>query len=232
MIYLIEALVFLGIGFLLYRNLLARSKKELENLLKTHSLDVESLHKDMRGWRHDYANQLQTMKAYIKLEQYNELMRYIDGMEDQLANITLYVNSGNMMVDAILNSKLTLANSKGIQVNCKAEVPKNISIRDVDLGVILGNLLSNAIEASEKVDSHAFIRIYIQDMKGHLYINVTNSMQGMNPSLETTKNKREHGFGIRRIDNQVQALSGTINRQQDEGVFSTEVMLPIEPLSS
>ncbi|WP_459128844.1 sensor histidine kinase [Guggenheimella bovis] len=229
MMYIIEALIFLVIGYILYKNILEKSKQELKNLLVTHSNDVESYHKDMRGWRHDYLNQLQTMKAYLSLKQYDELKNYLDGMEQDLREIDMLVESGNTMIDAILNSKLTLAMEKGIDVYCTANVPKELAFDSVDLGIILGNLLSNAIEAQEYV-KEKFIRIYIQTMKGHLYINVTNSMDGMNPSLVTRKSKREHGFGIRRIDHSVKELSGTVNRKQDEGVFSTEIFLPNVPL--
>lgn len=86
------------------------------------------------------------------------------------------------MVDAILNSKLTIAKQKQIHVQCKAHVAKHIAIRDIDLCVIIGNLLDNAIEACEMLEEkERFIRIYIEIVKQQLYMSFTNAaMEDLN----------------------------------------------------
>lgn len=73
-------------------------------------------------------------------------------LEKDLDSVDALVKSGNLMVDAILNSKLTIAKQKQIHVQCKAHVAKHIAIRDIDLCVIIGNLLDNAIEACEMLE--------------------------------------------------------------------------------
>ena len=87
----------------------------------------------MRGWRHDYHNHLQSLKAYLQLGQYEEADAYLFELEKDLDSVDALVKSGNLMVDAILNSKLTIAKQKQIHVQCKAHVAKHIAIRDIDL---------------------------------------------------------------------------------------------------
>lgn len=236
--YLISALVLLIIvNLLVWKMLKNYYEKKLfeanETLVNFHVEEVESIYKQMRGWRHDYKNHIQAMKAYLELDQLNELDRYLDELDEDLISVDTLIKSGNVMVDAVLNSKLTLAQSKGIVLHAKAHVPERISVQDVDLGVILGNLLSNAIEATQsgsEADGH-FIRVYIHEMKGQLYINITNTMERpirkTGSEILTTKKGKEHGFGLKRIDKTVEKYDGYINRQFEEGVFATEITLPL-----
>ena len=130
-------------------------------IIAKHYEEVQNIYKEMRGWRHDYHNHIQTMKAYIALSQTDKLDAYLDRLDADLGAVDTVVKTGNIMVDAILNSKLSLAKSHGIIINAKATIPDEISIIDIDLCVIIGNLLDNAIEACMKVENPAgrFIQI-------------------------------------------------------------------------
>src|SRR5699024_8043616 len=81
-------------------------------LISSHVEEVESIYKQMRGWRHDYKNHIQTMKAYLELDQLAQLNSYLDELDEDLVSVDTLIKSGNMMMDAVLNSKLTLAQSK------------------------------------------------------------------------------------------------------------------------
>lgn len=113
--------------------------------------EIRGIYLDMRGWRHDYHNHLQVMKADLASGHLDELSAYLDDLERDLDRVDTYVKSGNLMVDAILNSKLSLAEKGGIAVTCKAVVPESLTVDDVDLCVILGNLFDNALESCEKL---------------------------------------------------------------------------------
>ncbi len=170
------------------------------------------------------------MKAHLALGQYGELEQYLDELDDDLTTVDTVVKTGNVRIDAILNSKLGVAKSKKIEVNAKAFVPKEMPISEVDLCVIIGNLLDNAIEACEREaeGERQFIRVYIDILKEQLYIYVSNSMsddvkkQG-NSYLSVKAG--EHGFGLMRVDRVVKRYNGYLNRQHEDGVFVTEIML-------
>ena len=229
-------LVLLAVNLLLWlfampRYVNRRILRFQNELVNRHYDEVETMYRKMRGWRHDYHNHIQTLKAYMSLTQYEEAAKYLELLEKDLTSVDTVLRTGNVMVDAILNSKLSLIQEKDIQVDATAAVPREVPISDIDLSVLIGNLMDNAMEACEKVPrEERFIRIYIDVIKKQLYISVTNSMQG------TAKRKGErflsdkqgsHGFGLLRMDDIVAKHGGYINRQTEDGIFATEVMLPL-----
>jgi len=195
--------------------------------------EVENIYKQMRGWRHDYHNHIQLMKAYLAQDQTIEANEYLSKLDTDLTSVDTVLKTGNVMIDAILNSKISLAQSKKIAVDAKAIVPKTLSVQDVDLCVIIGNLLDNAIEACAKQldETERFIRVYVGTHKDLLYISVSNSVTGQiqksGGRYFSTKASPSHGFGLIRIDKISQKYNGFVNRQNEEGIFATEVMLPL-----
>lgn len=226
-------LLFYLIRYLLNKLIDKRISNYQNDLITKHFNEVENIYKQMRGWRHDYHNHIQVMKAYLKLGKYEDMEKYLTELDKDLTNIDTVLKTGNLMVDAILNSKLSMAISQGIKINAKARVPKNIKVSDLDLCIIIGNLLDNAMEATMKLEKpeDRFIRVYIREMKEQLYISVTNSYGGkikkINKEYITTKLGINHGFGLKRIDSIVNKYNGFVNRQNEEGVFATEIILPI-----
>lgn len=200
-------------------------------LVSRHYDEVETMYRKMRGWRHDYHNHIQVMKAHMCLNQYEEVSLYLDKLEEDLATVDTVLKTGNVTVDAILNSKLTMIKEKNIRVNATAIVPQDIEISGIDLSVVIGNLLDNAMEACMQVkDEERFIRIYIDIIKKQLYISVTNSMNGKAKKVGgmfLSEKQGSHGFGLQRIDCIVEKYKGYVNRQTENGVFATEVMLPL-----
>ena len=119
-----------------------------QELIATHYADVENMYKKMRGWRHDYRNHIQTLKAYAAAGDWVAICEYLEKLDTDLSNVDTVVKTGNKMADAIINSKISLARSKNIPVKADADIPVALTISELDLCVIIGNLFDNAIEAS------------------------------------------------------------------------------------
>ena len=202
-----------------------------DSILKKQRDEVENVYNTMRGWRHDYHNHMQTLKAYLSMNQIEEMGKYLDHLEEDLDSIDIAIRTGNTSVNAILSSKISIAQKQMINVNCKATVPPDLKITDVHLCAIIGNLLDNAIEACEKVSvEKRFIRVYIGLFKQQLYISVTNATESSRRKKLTeliTSKKGEHGLGLKRVDNLVSDYDGFVNRKNEPGVFATEIMLPL-----
>lgn len=259
------------------------------DLLEKHCEEVENMYRQTRGWRHDYHNHIQTMKAYLSMGETEKLGDYLERLDEDLTTVDTVVKTGNVMIDAVLNSKLSLAKAKHIAVEAKAIVPSRLNISDVDLSLIIGNLMDNAMEACLRIEEEEkrFIRVYIDVMKGQLYLYVMNAVKGRpakksredfrgeashgkgsregafvregsgrrdsrgkgflrkaprgerilreeRPRGESrpaeyrsTKAGRDHGFGLMRIDRVVARYRGYIDRQDEENVFATEILLPL-----
>lgn len=77
-------------------------------LIETHYREVENMYRQMRGWRHDYRNHIQTMKILAANDDLQGLKQYLDELDHDLNTLDLVVKTGNAMADAILNSKISL----------------------------------------------------------------------------------------------------------------------------
>ncbi len=200
-------------------------------LLDTHYAEVENMYRQMRGWRHDYANHIQTMKAYVAEGDLEAVAQYLDLLDTELRRLDTVVKTGNAMTDAILNSKVSLARAKDITVKVDAHIPVALSISELDLCAILGNLFDNAIEASLALPpEQRMIRVYMDMKSTQLYISFTNFTAGkklrkVDGRFATTKGDG-HGFGLVRIDHIVARLDGYISRNSEDGAFTTEILLP------
>ncbi|MCI6729979.1 MAG: ATP-binding protein [Clostridiales bacterium] len=203
-------------------------------LMETHYAEVENMYRQMRLWRHDFRNHIQAMKAYAAAGDLSSIRRYLDALDTDLATVDTVIKTGNPMTDAILNSKISLAKSKGIQVIADAHIPVKLRLSEMDLCCILGNLFDNAIEASLKLpEPERRIRVYM-DMKGtQLYISFTNFTAGKKLSkmagrFSSTKKEQGHGLGLVRIDTIVERLEGYLSRNSEDGAFTTEILLSQE----
>ena len=200
-------------------------------LIETHYREVDNMYRQIRGWRHDYRNHIQTMKVLAANGDMDAIKAYLDELDTDLNTVDTVVKTGNAMADAILNSKISLAQSKGITVLCDAHIPVKLKMSELDLCCIIGNLFDNAIEANLSLpEDQRQIRVYM-DMKGtQLYISFTNftsakKMAKVGKLFQTTKGDG-HGFGLVRIDNIIERLDGYLSRNSEDGAFTTEILIP------
>lgn len=200
-------------------------------LIETHYAEVENMYRQIRGWRHDYRNHIQTMKAYAATEDWNSICQYLDKLDTDLSTVDTVIKTGNKMTDAIINSKISLAKSKNIPVKADAHIPVALTISELDLCVIIGNLFDNAIEASlELPEDKRMIRVYMDMKNTQIYMSFTNftatgKQKKIGGIFKTTKGSG-HGFGLVRIDDIVARYGGYLSRNSEDGAFTTEILLP------
>ena len=200
-------------------------------LIATHFAEVENMYAQVRGWAHDYRNHMQVLSAYAEKGNLAAIRQYLRELDGDLAGLTAPIKTGNRMADAILGSKISLARAKRIPVTIDAHVPFALSVSQVDLCAILGNLFDNAIEATLPLpEEERMIRIYIDTKNTQLYISFTNTAAGrrlekVDGLFRSTKGAGR-GFGLKRVDAIVKRLGGYVSRNSEDGAFTTEILLP------
>ena len=230
---LFSALCFVGF-FLIRRTLYNMIDRRIERfqseLIEKQVREIQNMYRQVRGWRHDYRNHINNMKIQLSQENYDGLSDYLDELADDLDTVDTVIKTGNVMADAILNSKLNVAEKMNVQLNVKANVPEMLPMSDVELCSVLGNMLDNAVEACGTLpEEERFMRVYIGKLKGQLYLSVQNSagkVRKEKGSYLSTK-EGEHGYGLFRIDRVAKKYGGYVNRQNEEGIFATEIMIPL-----
>lgn len=203
------------------------AEKQVTDALLAYSDEVQATHLQMRSWRHDFHNHLQSMKFLLQQGRETELRDYLNELDRDLLSVDTMVKSGQMSVDAILNSKLSLAKAANIDLDVTVFPLPELGISDIDLTALLGNLMDNAIEACEKIpEDERFIRLYLDCMGEQLYLSLQNSAKedlSFNDRNYISSKRGRHGLGMKRVALVVDKYGGTLNLQNEPGVFAVEV---------
>ena len=202
------------------------------DLIRKYCDEVESMYTKMRGWRHDYHNHIQALQASMALENYDEVNAYLRQLNDDLTNVDTTVKTGRVMVDAILNGKMNIAAQNKIAVNAKAQIPQGVPVTDVDLCVIIGNLLDNAVEENKKLpEEDRFLRIYLGQKNTQFYLAFTNAAgkkREKQGSLFQSAKGTNHGFGLARVESIVKKYGGLFSADSEDGGFTAEILIPLQ----
>lgn len=211
-----------------------RRKESVERyqneLLRAHYKEVENMYQEMREWRHNYRNHIQILKSYASEGDIESIRGYLAQLDEVLESIAPSIRTGNRMMDAIVNSKVSIAKAENICVECSANLTVALTTPEVDLCTIIGNLFDNAIEACRELPpEERLIRVYM-DMKGsQFYISFTNTTSKKKQKkvgrgyLST---KKGGGIGLASIDKLIDLHRGYLSRNSEDGAFSTEILLP------
>ncbi len=194
-----------------------------------HLNEVRSIHKEMRGYKHDFHHHLETLKGQLEAGEIDRACAYIEQLDNQLMNVDTLLKTGNVSLDAILSAKISQAKAENITVTVKANVPDKLTISDLELSIIIGNLLDNAIEACRTVAGERFIRIFIS-MKGTMLyfsmLNAAGAKKKKTGALFVTHKDGVHGFGLRRAEAILEEHGGWVKYNSEDGAFTSEFLVP------
>lgn len=196
---------------------------------RRHLGEVQGIYREMRGYKHDFHNHLQTLKGHLENGQTRRALAYLEQLDKQLMEVDTLLKTGNIALDAILSAKVAQAKSAGIQVAVKANVPEGLLLSDLELSIVVGNLLDNAIEACNEASGDRFLRIFM-GMKGKmLYFSMLNASGGKlekKGGLFASCKKGIHGFGLRRAEAILEEHGGWCKYNSEEGAFTSEFLVP------
>lgn len=180
---------------------------------------------------HDLKNHLIVIESYIKKRELESAVSYIKDILSHTRVEDCYVDSGNIVIDSILNFKLQLSEKYEIEPMVEVIVPNEINIEPFDLTTIIGNLLDNAITGTKSVmEGSRWIHVKIQYNRGRLLICVKNSYTGAlnrvgNDFISTKIDGQKHGFGIKNVKTAVEKYDGNISFTTKDDIFSVNAIL-------
>ncbi len=244
---MIAVLIFIGEVALIYfwqryRILFAERQKHFmeEQQVKAMKMrleEAENFYGSIRKVRHEMKNHMTNIKGLAGAGEYGEIEDYIRRMDETMQELEYKYVTGNAVTDVIINDKWRRAEKTGIRFD--ADFRYGGEIPAFDLGIILNNLLDNAIEACEKLESgKGFIRLMLKRKKQFLLLEVENSFDGTAPVqtdggliLPTTKQSTlpgiitEHGIGLENVRDVAERYFGGVSIKVKGEVFHVTVML-------
>ena len=190
-----------------------------------HLNEVRSIHKEMRGYKHDFHHHLQTLKGQLQTGEIDRALAYIEQLDNQLMNVDMLLKTGNVSLDAILSAKIAQARAEKIAVAVKASVPDTLTLSDLELSIIIGNLLDNAIEACREAAGERFISMK-RNMLYFSMLNTAGAKRKKTGSLFATRKNGVHGFGLRRAEAILEEHGGWVKYNSEDGAFTSEFLVP------
>lgn len=206
------------------------AEKHINNQV-VHYQELYKHQNELRIFRHDIRNRLLSLIGLIKDNETEKALQTMESSLDWLNQKTNnIVNSGNPVIDAILQSKLHLAKDKGIIIDIYIKISENIKIDEIELGIILGNALDNAIEAVEYIlennNKHIeFKMITVADRISVSIKNPVNKNIDTNKLFSTKSDKELHGYGIKSIKTISQKYDGMVLFSCEDKIFTININL-------
>ena len=214
-----------------YKEIHQRTEKQLLEQRREMTLasyeNMRRQHEEIMIIRHDMIRHFRALRAMTDQAQ---ISAYLDDILGQNSKIRPVVQSGNEMLDIILNSRLSDAMDNGILVDIvKAEVPGNLPLTDADLCSLVMNITDNALTAAGKsTDARPYIRLDLH-VKGNFMVLVCeNSAAGVpRASQEKSKTVQKHGLGLKIIRSIVQKYEGLVDTEYNEAHYRIRVAIPL-----
>ncbi|PTF07673.1 accessory regulator AgrC [Staphylococcus cohnii] len=199
--------------------------KEIENYYK-YTLQIEKINNEMRKFRHDYVNILSTLSDYIRENDMEGLRKYFNEeiipMQDNMQMKTLKINGIENLkvreIKGLITTKILQAQEKNIRLSIEVPEPiEKIDMPIINLSRIIGILLDNAIEASEKIEDDPLIRIaFIKNEDDSVMFIIMNKCKPDMPRVHTlfqenysTKGKNR-GLGLSNLKEITDATSNVL----------------------
>lgn len=204
-------------------------------LIKKHSEEQKEIYERQKEFRHNLKNYCIGLRVSIEHDEKEEALRMLDKIVVQGEPTgENFIDTGNDLIDTLVNYKYAVAKKYGIDVTADILVPDAISKVDCgDLSVILGNLIDNAIEAAKECERDKRIVISMGVTRGELVIDICNTYD-KEPKTDRQGNfltgkedRGNHGFGIKSVQKAVKKYDGNVLFQTKEGIFEATVIINI-----
>ena len=228
----------------LYREAEAASQLQLLQQHVAHETSriqmIENQNREVRQMVHDMKNSLLPLRHQIDrgdVARSGELLARI--MEDLGGLQQIRPITGNSLVDTVLANKMDIAKSRQVRIEVKQKLNQEMFLPDVDLCVMLGNALDNAIEATEQVadpDSR-LVRLSLMSDKGVVILSVenpvTHALDFQEGRYRSTKPDGDnHGLGLESIRRLAEKNGGYLRIDTKDHHFDLSIYLPNQPLES
>lgn len=183
-------------------------------------------------YAHDAKKHLAAIQA---LNEDPAIGSYVTKLSEQLKDYSRSCNSGNKLLDVMLHKYSIDCKMRGISFEYDVKVCNLSQLEDIDLVAILGNLLDNAVTASEQ-SSEKYISLSTVYRNRYSVIIVSNSCgtapkQSGNHLISTKPGTGLHGFGLKSVAKTIKKYDGDFEWEYDadKHLFTVTVMVSIRP---
>lgn len=235
---LITAVCFLFLILILWQAIVVNRQNQMAEKMRLNELfdQMKEEHfKEMliqdetiRRFRHDFRAHMTAMKGYCEQGKQDDLIRYLDQLLKNGDMMTAKTYVGDAGVDAVINQLAERAKQENVKVTIEGGCKRPDRVTSFDFCCILSNILTNAIEACERMEENAakWIHLQLQDYNQTVYICLQNTAPVTDGIEDNTwkKDKRNHGLGMGNVRRIVEKYVGKMTTTEKDGVYITEII--------
>ncbi|MFD0586955.1 GHKL domain-containing protein [Paenibacillus sp. GCM10027627] len=179
---------------------------------------------------HDTNQQFLYIEECIRRNELVSAVEHIKTTLNKVEDAYQRVNTGNLVIDALVTNTLNIGQANGIKIDTKLSLNVHpIAIDRYDLCVVIGNMLDNAMEASKrvKIAEDRYILIKIHSTESSLLIQILNRTDHEETQLRSEKPEPEfHGIGLTNIARICDKYGGHMKIETNHKQFNNMVLLP------
>lgn len=190
--------------------------------------------REVQAIRHDMKNHMHCVSSLLDMGRHADAKRYITGIYQSAAATSTLCSSGNTIIDILVNQKLSGASRQGFTPSVNVVAPPELAVEPVDLCILLGNLLDNALEACARMqgEEQKKISVFAQVSQGILCVRITNTYDGRlifeNDGYRSIKaGEKFCGIGLSNVYKVARKYDGKCTVAHDESTFTVTVLLPL-----
>lgn len=179
---------------------------------------------ETRALWHDIKKYVLAMQVFADKKDQHQLQQIVQQANDTLDSICTVVDIDNIVISSILESYARSAKESDIDFHLDVMVPSTVPISPVDLYIILGNTLDNAIEACMTLPKgKRCINVLLRKENGILFYRIQNSRDGGEEKIHL--HGKFHGYGLNNVRKCVSKYGGSITPTQSSDSFMVEMYL-------
>ncbi len=184
--------------------------------------EVCSRYEQTRSFRHDVKNHLTVIRELLNAQEFQKAGEYLSHLEDTAGSISSPIHTGRRAVDALLGSKMALAEQYHIDPRWEFVLPDRKEISDMDWCIMLANALDNAIWANQLVPPQQRMIKICGNQKGNLYL-----LSIENACPDTLCEIPKDGIGLSNIRAVAKKHGGTVRITLSQSCFRLDILLVI-----
>lgn len=203
-------------------------QKRLEDRIKAQTVYLEEAqmrNEKYRRFQHDIDNHFLVLSGLLHEKKYGEAESYFDKLHKVSDHLLSGLETGNPVIDVLLNEKIRYAESKGIRVRHDIRLTSRCPVEDMDLCIILANAIDNAVTAciKERIEQPE-ISVVIRRRRHFVIIEIANPV---NEECQIV----EYGTGLKNIQYTVKKYEGAMEIECDKNYFKLTALLCLKPIT-
>lgn len=181
---------------------------------------------------HDMKYQIAVLKQETDQK---KSLKFLEKMEEDIRLYEAQNKTGNRVLDIILTGKSHHCQQRWIELTSVVDGEAIDFMDDMDVSTLFGNALDNAIESTSKIQKKEkrLIHLLVAREKNFVRIRLENCYEEpimfVDGRPKSTKNdSKNHGYGLKSIENTVKKYGGSVTIRAENGWFELRILIPNE----